>query len=384
MHKKLRLAILANTFDPIFGENAGGVVHALQVFARWEGVEITFYGPSIARDAFLQSVPDSHFVPSPSLSTRSEKFNQLSRAVLSLRIRAELRSYDALFATSHFIADVLPLVLSRPSRSIAMLWHVIPPPGRRPGSVIANTIAYLSERFSIFLIRRFIRTIIVGSAELVRSLRLQGARRRIYITTNGVDHLDALEVSAQPTARDIGGLYIGRLHPSKGIGDLLEAWSLLSDSARRQGLYLAGASATDYLTELVERAQQLGISDCVHFCGRVEEQEKWRLLARARTFVFASTEEGWGIAIAEAMAAGVPCVTYDLPVFQELFATGRLGVAPGNVDALGRAIELVLDDNGLRQRLSDEARSLGETFSWDRAARIEFDAIAITAAGDHA
>ena len=97
------------------------------------------------------------------------------------------------------------------------------------------------------------------------------------------------------------------------------------------------------------------------------EERKWELLRESQIFVFPSGEEGWGIAIAEAMCAGLPCVTYDLPVYRDLFTGGRVAVPVGDVAALGATCAALLSDPDRLGRLADEAVVLSKEFTWDKA-----------------
>ncbi len=70
------------------------------------------------------------------------------------------------------------------------------------------------------------------------------------------------------------------------------------------------------------------------------------------------------------MAIGTPCVMYDLPVFDDVFPGGRMKVPIGDIPAFADAIARVLTDDELFARLSAEAKTIGEGFSWDRVAGV--------------
>jgi len=95
------------------------------------------------------------------------------------------------------------------------------------------------------------------------------------------------------------------------------------------------------------------------------------ILAAADAFVLSSRSESFGLAVVEAMAAGLPVVVSDLPAFRELLADGREGlkVPPGDPEALAGAIARVLDDAALRKALAAAGRRRARRFGHARMVR---------------
>jgi glycosyltransferase involved in cell wall biosynthesis len=85
---------------------------------------------------------------------------------------------------------------------------------------------------------------------------------------------------------------------------------------------------------------------------------------------FPSTKEGWGLAVLEAMSAGLPVVTSDLPVFLEYLTPGQdaLVVPVDDAAALSRALAAVQDDRGLAANLSAAGLATSRRFTWSRSA----------------
>ena len=96
------------------------------------------------------------------------------------------------------------------------------------------------------------------------------------------------------------------------------------------------------------------------------------LFARARAFLTASRYEGWPIAVAEAMASGVPVVGFGAPGVDELVRSGRDGmlVPAGDVEALAGALRTVVIDAGLAERLGRSGRARARAWpTWKDTAR---------------
>jgi len=98
--------------------------------------------------------------------------------------------------------------------------------------------------------------------------------------------------------------------------------------------------------------------------------ERRRLVGRAWVLVHPSVREGFGLNVVEAAAFGVPTVAYDVAGLRDSVQDGETGllVEDGDVDGLGEALVRVLDDEGLRLRLSKNALEYAKGFSWDRCA----------------
>jgi glycosyltransferase involved in cell wall biosynthesis len=127
-------------------------------------------------------------------------------------------------------------------------------------------------------------------------------------------------------------LFMGRLHPKKGCDLLIDAFgaTLAADPAWR--LVFAGPDEVGWQSELAARVQELGIADRVVWTGMLRGVEKWSALPAAEVFALPSHQENFGIAVAEALACGVPVlISRAVNIWREI-DTARAGlVAPDTV-----------------------------------------------------
>jgi glycosyltransferase involved in cell wall biosynthesis len=366
----MRIGVLANTIESTAALQSGGHVHFIEVARRLPDTDLVVFAPKIAERELRRLLPSATFVAMPSCdrwtSNRAAIFLFRSLA-WPLRGR-KLRSCDVLWATSHFLPDVAPAVLSG-NGSVICIHHVIERGRSRAGNARTSLVPLVAERLSLWLARLGSRAVIAGSDFVGKQLRVLGFRQSMAVTTNGTDHL----MKDYPTnaQRTLTALYLGRLHPTKGIDDLLLAWQIVAKSVPAARLVIAGRGEPQYDEYLRMRASRLGIAESVSFPGFVDDDLKESLLSSCRVFLFPSREEGWGIAIAEALRAGLPCITYDLPVYRGLFEDGRVGVPVGDVEALARGAVRILTSDEDFLELSRRASESGRRFTWDEAARIE-------------
>jgi glycosyltransferase involved in cell wall biosynthesis len=155
--------------------------------------------------------------------------------------------------------------------------------------------------------------------------------------------------------------FIGRLDPIKRIPDLLEATRLLRQRVR---LHIFGDGPQRPRIEAL--VGELKLSDAVVMHGAIARPQE--ALGQIELLVLPSGAEGFGLVLIEAMAAGVPVVATNVPGIRDVVRHGRTGllVAPGSPAGLVRAIDAILRDPALRQRLVVEAKNdIARRFSWN-------------------
>jgi glycosyltransferase involved in cell wall biosynthesis len=186
---------------------------------------------------------------------------------------------------------------------------------------------------------------------------------RTAIIPNGV-HVPPV-LSRKPADGTLRLMFLGRLHPKKGIENLLEAASMLGDI--RWSLAIAGKGDPEYTASLRRRIDDLGISDRVTMLGEVLGADKQAALENSDLAVFPSYTENFGLVIAEALAHGVPVIASTATPWSEVEARGcGLWVAndPATVkEAILRIARMPMQEMGMRGR-----EWMMIQYSWDRAA----------------
>ena len=117
-------------------------------------------------------------------------------------------------------------------------------------------------------------------------------------------------------------LFLGRLHPKKGCDQLLDAFANVSRQDPTWRLVMAGPGDAAYYAGLVDRAEKLGVSARICWTGMLRDEIKWGAYHAADSFVLPSHQENFGIAVAEALACGVPVlVSNKVNIWREIVAT---------------------------------------------------------------
>lgn len=154
-------------------------------------------------------------------------------------------------------------------------------------------------------------------------------------------------------------LFLSRLDPKKNIEALIDAFSLVAAECPDCVLAIAGAGAPGYAGQLRERAAQSAASNRVHWLGHVEGDAKAALLAGATLFVLPSFSENFGIAAAEALSAGLPCVLAKGVALAKTVASEGAGLSTGtDAQSIAAAVSAILFDGKLHQLMSQRASAL--------------------------
>jgi len=205
------------------------------------------------------------------------------------------------------------------------------------------------------------------------------------VVTNGVDgprfarpsSVDGSDLRARVGARGrFLFLTVGGIEPRKGSLELVEALAKVRTVVSPPPLLavVGGHSFQDhdaYRQRVLERAAEVGVpvGEAVVLLGTVPEEELPRWYHTADAFVFPSRKEGWGLALLEALAAGLATVATDIPVFREFLGEqDALLVPAGDAGALGDVMVRVASDPELRNRLGRRGPRVAGRFTWRRCA----------------
>jgi glycosyltransferase involved in cell wall biosynthesis len=129
----------------------------------------------------------------------------------------------------------------------------------------------------------------------------------------------------------------------KGVWTILDAAALLKQRGLQFTLILAGKRGEGFAA-IQQRIVDLGLADCVEAVGEVTMGEKLDLFARTKLYLQPSHFEGFGLATAEAMAAGCCVITSDVGEVRMVVGDGGEYVTPGDADELARAVATLLSD----------------------------------------
>jgi len=169
-------------------------------------------------------------------------------------------------------------------------------------------------------------------------------------------------------------LYAGRISPHKNLVRIIEAFSALKTELAREDqlpdlkLIIIGDEVSRH-PDLRRTVIRGGVQNDVRFLGFVPIDVLRLFYDSAKLFIFPSLYEGFGLPPLEAMAHGTPVVTSNASSLPEVVGNAAVMVNPENVFDIMRAMQRVLTDQPLREKLKTRGYEQVRRFSWEDSAR---------------
>lgn len=207
---------------------------------------------------------------------------------------------------------------------------------------------------------------------------IRGSSEVIHLGKSEAFH-PALDKAKAQEVRDKYGLqtdfvlFLGMIEPRKNLPRLVSAFASLSD--RHPGLLLVIAGMKGWMyDDLLDTIRRFNLQSRVIFTGFIPEEEKPFLIAAARVFAYPSLYEGFGIPVLEALACGTPTLTSHVSSIPEVAGDAALLVDPLNIADISSALERLLSDEELRDKLRNESLRQAAKFTWTKTAMMTLHA----------
>jgi len=250
-----------------------------------------------------------------------------------------LKSYDVLHVTSFFAGNTVgAMLLGKMCRKKIIL----SPRGELATAALAHRgmLKAFFFRFLLFLYRGV--DIHVTSEEERKACEIFFPGATVFFLPNLVSF--SRNRLLTPFSDKSGVLYLGRLHPHKGIDRLILAYSALPESVRlRHALVLVGTGDVVYEQELKALVERLHLGSFVQFCGRLSGEDKWAVLSRAFVMVLPSKSENFGMVVVEAIEAHTAVITSIYTPWESLQTCGGGLWVDNTSEALLKGLNSVLE-----------------------------------------
>ena len=182
--------------------------------------------------------------------------------------------------------------------------------------------------------------------------------RKVHVVHHGIRAL-----ALQPAAREKVILHVGAIQKRKNITRLVEAFETVDSGWK---LVLAGSQGYG-AAEILARIAASPARDRIVVAGYVSPQALAGWYSRAAIFAFPSLDEGFGMPVLEAMAAGIPVVTANRSALPEVTGDAALLIDPERTEALAEALARLIRDEDLRADLARRGIIRARLFTWETA-----------------
>lgn len=311
--------------------------------------------------------PRTRWLPS-SMASRWGVSRQMSVWLLQNARRYEVIHVHYVWAWSTLIAAIAS---TRARRPVVMTAHESLTRfniERRSGSI--NSKARLRTHAKLFMRTFLMRHIdLVVMTSNLEHADSSSAKEHSVVIPHPVVVDPPEEPAIEPQLPPLVVGYIGRLHPKKNLEVLLRAVAASGISAN---VIVCGDGDPAYRAQLHRLADELSLTPQVEWRGHVDAVRRANLFAESHVVAMPSTYESFGMAAAEAMAAGVPVIvsrTTGIAAIVERYECGKL-VEAGNVDELRDAlVDIVSDARWRRRARVNSLRATSANYSYDSYGR---------------
>ena len=190
---------------------------------------------------------------------------------------------------------------------------------------------------------------------------------RVHVVHHGTRKFP--EQGNAPPGREKVILNVGAIQKRKNIARLVEAFETLGPEWQ---LVLAGSHGYG-AEEILARIAASPARNRIRVTGYLSPEELAGWYARAAVFAFPSLDEGFGMPLLEAMAAGVPVIASNRSALPEVAGDAALLVDPEDSEALGQALGELSVNGDLCRELARRGIARAQTFTWEKAVRETWD-----------
>lgn len=196
--------------------------------------------------------------------------------------------------------------------------------------------------------------------------------REVFVIPNGIDLEKFVNISRKNLllsnyTKKI--LFVGRLHPVKGVRYLIEAMKIIKEKDLYAKLIIVGDG--EEREKLQKLANKMGLLDSITFTGQIPNQNVSQYMAMSDILVLPSLSEGFPNVILEAMAFGIPIVATNVGGVIEIMENGVNGflVKPGNPDQIAQKVLFLFNNKDMIKMISNNNKKLvKQQHNWEKIA----------------
>lgn len=263
-------------------------------------------------------------------------------------------------------ADIWPayLILKRKNniKWLSRIYHILLSPKNRQGNFLVNIIAEQLQKLSFRMMKKRSTTIFALNKKLYREvLELGFPKDKLEILGAGID-FRAINKFKPIKEYPYDIAVLGRVAPVKGIFDAVKIWKKVHEIDPNLKLAWIGGGGNHYQKQMNELLAENSLVDSFDMLGFLDKDEVYSILKSAKVFLCTDHENGWGLAVCEAMSCGLPVISYNLDIFGSVYQKGFKSVPLFDTDSFADEIVSLLKDDDRRKKMSKDATDQASQF----------------------
>ena len=378
---KAKLLIIANNNIGL-GQSGGDTIF-LEFIKNWHTkLDITVFGSSETENLLQRYhlspalIKTDHRLSKFSPTVTTLLWHQIRRIFLGkisfLKHIDTFKKSDYCYTVSDFYPDFI----------FGLLYKIVNPRGvwlcgqylfsPHPGSPdspyrqepLKGFLYYLSQQLTQFLSRHFADQILITS----EPDRARFPQKKVIVVQGGVDLTPSEKYLQSPKTKPVSqrrydAVFQGRLHPQKGVLELVDIWKLVVKKIPTAQLAIIGDGQLE--NKLKTKIKKLKLNKSITLFGFQTGDKKYQIFKNSKIVLHPAIFDSGGMAAAEAMAWSLPGVSFDLESLKSYYPQGMLKTDIGNYQQFSDNIVLLLTDQQMYQQTSKQALKLiREIWDW--------------------
>ncbi len=263
-------------------------------------------------------------------------------------------------------ADIWPAFFITRKKSgirwLSRIYHIILPPKKRQGNYAVNALAYSLQRLSFWMMKKRSTKILALNLKLYDEvIALNFPKEKLDILSAGID-FQAINNFTSKKKYPYDVVVLGRIAPVKGIFDTVKIWKIVHASNPKLKLAWIGGGGDNYRKQLSKQLEENSLEDSFSLLGFIDKDEVYSILKSAKVFLCPDHENGWGLAVCEAMSSGLPVVSYNLDIFGGVYKKGFKSVGLFDTDSFANEIIKLFKNDSKRKKMAEEAVEQAKQF----------------------
>jgi glycosyltransferase involved in cell wall biosynthesis len=297
-------------------------------------------------------------------------------SVLALRLSFDVRN-TVIYSSSDFWPDSIPAWILKMRfknvKWVAGFYLFVSNPFSRDSPykgrlVLKGLFYYLSQMPVYGLVRRFADMVWVTSEpDRWRFIDGRLSPSKVIAVRGGVD-VETPTSIPEPKEKRFDAVFIGRFHPQKGVLELIDIWDYVVQ--RKKDARLAIIGTGDLELEVREKIQKYSLEGNVVLFGFKDGIEKLKIFKDSKVVVHPAIYDSGGMAACEAMACGLPGVSFDLPALKTYYPKGMLKTPCFDLKRFAENTLKLLSDEELYRKMIKDALDWAREWDWDKRAEV--------------